>query len=458
MTIENYINADTLRTESNKRKLRTVETTSYVPNFQGYLHLDFSIHVPCSLDSVEGCRLEVDGASQAQLESLIMLYLCSQGVELVVSTSPDQLHYVCPFDSGMVGVPPTQKAFGVDHNTMIVWNLPRVTSTTVAFDNAEERVIRDMATNTTIVLSLPQQYYTRLHFTYPVYQWGALNAEEVDNLQEQFESSLVSTGTLDSLLPWPNAISAPTGQEPQVFWDAPTPEPIPNFDTTIPYNAGIVLRRTGYTIMILNTLMMIGLTIMLRCKKSRDKRRALERKKQEHLKMKFLDTEAGISAILMESKHYALTKSYQQREDRNISGVEVDLKMVDHPLQLLEYHSGSQRSLLSNNSTSHRSSHSDADNSLMQSPPSPIPTRSKSPAKSPMQTKEDLLLARAKLIQGSSMKNSTPWYTEYKDKLLRKSSNDDDEDAESDDDDLQILDLYKKINNQNDDDDDDDDM
>eukprot|EP00531_Pseudo-nitzschia_arenysensis_P004459 CAMPEP_0116146048 /NCGR_PEP_ID=MMETSP0329-20121206/16948_1 /TAXON_ID=697910 /ORGANISM="Pseudo-nitzschia arenysensis, Strain B593" /LENGTH=513 /DNA_ID=CAMNT_0003641753 /DNA_START=145 /DNA_END=1687 /DNA_ORIENTATION=+ len=458
MAIDDYINADRLRTESNKRKLREVETTSYVPSFQGYLHLDFSVHVPCSVDTLEGCRLQIDDVSQAQLENLVMLFLCSQEVELVVSTSPDELFYICPFDTGMVGTgtPPTQKAFGVDHNTMVLWNLPRFESKTVAFDNADERVIRDMATNTTIVLSLPQQYYTRLHFTYPVYQWGAPNSEKADDLQEQFESSLVSTGTLDSLLPWPNAIAAPTGQEPYVFWDAPTPEPIAYFDTTIPYDAGIFLRWTGCIIMLLNTLVIVGLSCMLRWKKMREKHRALKRKQQENLKKEFLDTEAGVSAILMESKHYALTKSYQHRGDRNISGVEVDLKMVDQPLQLLEStnSTSSHRSLVSNHTSSHRSAISNHSSSsshrssysnfmpMMQSPPSPIPRNPASPAKSPMQTKEDLLLARAKLIQGSPM-NSTPWFTDQLDTLLRKRSNDDDdEDAESDED-LQILDLVK---------------
>uniref|UniRef100_A0A7S0XQA4 Uncharacterized protein n=1 Tax=Pseudo-nitzschia delicatissima TaxID=44447 RepID=A0A7S0XQA4_9STRA len=441
MAIEEYLNANILRVESTKARTRKLQEigNGYVPSFQGYLHLDFSVHVPCSFESIERCQLSVNDDSQARLESLVMLFLCSQEVELVVSTAPDQLLQVCPFDSSAAQAQENK-------NTMVVWNLPRFDAKTIAFEDPDNQLkIQDMKTNTTIILELPQQYYTRLHFTYPVYQWGALNSEKADSLQEQFEETLVSTGTLDSLLPWPNAIAAATGQEPYVFWDEPTPAPVREFDTTIPLGATLVLRWTGIGMMIANTLLLLGLTTLLHLRNKKPKKKNLDNWKAE-----YLDTEAGVSAILMESKHYALTKSYQQRGDRNISGVEVDLKMADHPLQLLESKSSSSvvsnhsshRSIVSNHS-SHRSVHSNRSPMLqpLQSPPSPISSiNSNSPAKSLLQTKEDLLLARVKMIQGSG--NSTPWFTDHKNNLLQKQNSEIDDDAESDED-LQILDLIK---------------
>jgi hypothetical protein len=484
----------------------------YVPSFEGYLSLGFSIHVPCDY-SMSDCRLTIDDFSQGRLESLVMLFLCSQGVELVISTAPDTLIDVCPFntrkyhdDSSINNNNQAQtKAMILNPQTpMIVWNLPRFESKTIAFGDpsSEKESILDMATNTTFTITKgPQQYYTQLNFTYPVYQWGEEDPSVANALQEELDTGVVSTGTLESLLPWPDAIAASKGDEPYVFWDEPLPAAIGYFDTTIPAGVGVALRYFGTGLIVANTLVCVMLSLV-----ARDTRRRKEMKFRNYKKSKnnnhddggrsgqnrwdrsrqesdYLDTEAGVSAILMESKYYALTKSeafvssnnasssnhHQQHNnnhhdvninnnnhhhyhngggDRNITGVEVDLKMVDHAGYL-------------HNSNSQQQPHYDH----MRSPSS-------------VEEKEDRLLARAKLQQqqrassyrstinsngndngngvdngvsnnGNGNRNtsdgtnitSTRWFSGKK--LLGQNSNDDDDDDYNDEDkdDLQILDI-----------------
>jgi len=493
----------------------------YAPSFEGYLSLGFSMHVPCDY-TMSDCKLTIDDFSQGRLESLIMLFLCSQGVELVISTAPETLIDVCPFNTRKRNDDPSienqaqTKALMLNPQVpMILWNLPRFESETIAFDDpsSEPETIVDMATNTTFVKAKgPRQYYTQLNFTYPVYQWGDEDPSVANALQEEFDNGIVSTGTLESLLPWPNAIAAPKGDEPYVFWDAPLPAPVGTFDTTIPAGVGIGLRWFGSGLIVVNTLICVILSLMARITRRRKEKKFRNDKNNKngnhsHLhhdgsgrrrsrqESDYLDTEAGVSAILMESKHYALTKSevflssnknknntstsnhhdvnisnntnhhYHNNDggDRNITGVEVDLKMVDHAGHLHNNNNNNSNSNSNNNNSQHQP-HYDH----MRSPTS-------------LEEKEDRLLARAKFQQqqrgnsyrstisnnsnvnngmssnGNGISNSdgpnnntgTQWFSGKK--LLSQNSNDDDDDDNDDDDnnyydnddknDLQILDL-----------------
>jgi len=394
----------------------------YKPQVEGYFSMGFSIHVPCD-HSFSDCRLEIDEFSEGRLESLSMLFLCSQGVEMVISTSPGSLVYVCPFknkDDGMPTVALERTAVTAlldnlgnpDRDPLILWNMPKFESTTIAFDDPKavtENVI-DMATNTTLVYStMPQQYYTNVKFTYPVYQWGDEDPEVALALQEEFDASVISTGMLDTLLPWPDAIAAPTGDEPYIFWDEPLP-PTGFYDTTIPEVPVRVLRGIGIAIIVINTASCIILSIMARRHRLHKEEKA-RRKTYDDFRNNSapdnLDTEAGVSAILLESKHYALSKSeayvssrgstatsHNDGGARNIMGVEVDLRMVDHAGQLQHHYD---------------------------------------PTGSPEARKEAALLQRAKYR--SQQTNVSPT-TQLKSLLSRK-----DEEDDLDDVDLQILDV-----------------
>eukprot|EP00537_Pseudo-nitzschia_pungens_P011237 CAMPEP_0172397930 /NCGR_PEP_ID=MMETSP1061-20121228/33422_1 /TAXON_ID=37318 /ORGANISM="Pseudo-nitzschia pungens, Strain cf. pungens" /LENGTH=548 /DNA_ID=CAMNT_0013130261 /DNA_START=456 /DNA_END=2102 /DNA_ORIENTATION=+ len=314
----------------------------YVPGFEGYISIAFSVHVPF-------WELTVDDLEQERLESLVMLFLCSQGVEMVLSTDPTTLFPVCPFNdigsgndigngngnsNGDKALTRSAAHAVVDGgDPVVVWNLPKMDTLTLPF-RAEE-LVRDMATNTT--QSVPrapeapssplQQHYTRLNFTYPVYEWGSEDPSVRDELQLAFDTSVVETKTLDGLLPWPNAQTAPIGEEPYVFWDEPLPDEGLVYDTEIPELAGTVLRWIGVGLLALNTLVVLCLSTgarlhVCRLKKSAERRLLLlQTGSHDHHPyggsgygyggghdQQILDTEEGVSAILMESKQYALSK------------------------------------------------------------------------------------------------------------------------------------------------------
>jgi len=419
--------------------------SQYVPSFEGFLSLGFSIHIPCD-HTMKDCKPSIDDFSQGRMESLVMLFLCSQHVEMVVSTAPTTLLHLCPFnnyDDDIDSTSATSLARTISSEQirsgenpgepMMLWNLPRLDTTTIVFDDSgETTTIIDMATNTTFTKKDgPQQYYTQLNFTYPVYQWGDEDPSITQALQDQFDDRVVSTGTLNSLLPWPNAIAAPTGDEPYVFWNEPLPIPLGTYDTTIPVDVGIILQCAGGILIFANTLFCILLAMAARCTKRRKEkhfRRGLGDSGKKGIQSDYLDTEAGVAAILMESKHYALSKSEafasgtsltlaqhnnNNGVDRNITGVEVDLKMADqHTNPHLHQHQKHQ----------HHYDHLHQPKHAGQ--------------------KEDMLLARVKHQQVTTARSltSTPWYSGKK--LLSSgdgNAGDDYDDEEAED--LQILNL-----------------
>lgn len=433
-SIEEYLKVNTVRMETTQgnaweRNLQRETNKNYIPPFEGYLDLDFSIHVPCDSTS---CKLQIDDFSQSRLESLVMLFLCSQGVELVVSKTPNTLTYVCPFNNDPTDAAKLVNVVSSNNvvEPIMVWNIPRFDSETVPFDiKASEKTYLDAASNTTLVLNTgpAQQYYTKLHFTYPVYQWGSQDDAIVEkSLQEAFETTVVSAGTLNSLLPWPDAIASPTGQEPYVFWNEALPQE--GYDNTIPVEAAMRLRYIGSNLIIFNTIMILLLTALSAWKQMKDRKRELQHREQRKNQSDYLDTEAGVSAILMESKHYAMAKSqavaqkpaFTTKKDRNITGVEVDLKIVDHEL------------------------HRTRSEEIMQQQVSPSHLHYDH-MRSPMDQKENRLLARAK--------KGNHWYA---DNLLTSSGvhqtsamgidYDEDED-QAQDDDMKLLDLISPRGN-----------
>mmetsp|Transcript_4526 Transcript_4526/g.11676 ORF Transcript_4526/g.11676 Transcript_4526/m.11676 type:complete len:490 (+) Transcript_4526:383-1852(+) len=431
--LENYINQNIMgygtsgEPVANTRSVESSEMFGYAPSFDGYLDIRFSIHVPCD-HTMKDCRLEIDGEQQGRLESLVMLYLCSQGVELVISTAPTSLIQVCPFKNDQSGSSFSAKANAIGSAVLgengkettehlIVWNLPRFQTATFAFDEHPEysKTVLDMATDTSLYVSKePLEYFTQLTFTYPVYQWGSEDPSIVEALQDGFDDGVISSGTLNSLLPWPDSIAAPTGDEPYVFWNEPLPGPVPFFDTTLPVDVGTLMHWIGIGLMAANTLCFMLLSLMSYRRQRRlevwtkqeNNRRKYEASSQSGLQTDYLDTEAGISAILMESKHYALAKSggvdalYQQdgarasgTGDRNISGVEVDLKMVDHPNKLLTHTQSMNR------------------------------YENRRATKKPRGKEEDLL-ARARYRSAPAQGVSTAWYSS--DHLLNSGDDEDD--------------------------------
>lgn len=87
--------------------------------------------------------------------------------------------------------------------------------------------------------------------------------------------------------------------------------PIAVFDTTIPEGVGYLLQMVGGGLIIANTTIILLLSLLTVIRK-----RKTERKKRVQT-FHYLDTEAGVSAILMESKHYALA----QRRNKNTEGI-----------------------------------------------------------------------------------------------------------------------------------------
>ena len=425
--IQNYIQHNIASNGTPSTRSMEFDTMSgYVPSFAGYLDIGFSIHVPCDHTMID-CRLAMEEEQQERLESLVMLYLCSQDIEMVISTAPNSLIHVCPFNSDNGRSSRTTSSESIilgesngDEPTepMIVWNLPKFDTETLAFDEHPEdsKTVLDMATNSSMYVSKDTlQYFTRITFTYPVYQWGSNDPSIADAIQDGFDDGVIFAGMLDSLLPWPDAIAAPIGGEPYIFWNEPLPAPPRFYDTTLPQRTGTILRRLGMFLMIANTLVCVLLPLLAHRRKRRlnawakqeDDRRMHEASSQQ-MPSDYLDTEAGVSAILLESRHYAQANNtgvealhHQHRSngtrDRNISGVEVDLKMVDHPSHLM----------IRNQSRAH-------------SPKSP-------------EEKEEDLLARARYRSAPSQGVRAQWYSS--DHLL---NSDDDYDDETD---LQILDL-----------------
>lgn len=381
------------------RSLQAEETNRYVPSYEGTVSIGFSVHVPY-------WELDVDKTEQERLESLVMLFLCSQGVEMVVSTAqPNVLFPVCPFNNNgndssvMTAMAKSDGNSVVDRSleNMIVWNLPKFTTTTLPFQ--EEEIVEDMVSQSFYIESQPsgqrQQYYTQIVVTYPVYQWGEDESSVAQELQDEFNNGVVRTGVLDSLLPWPNAVAAAIGSEPYVFWDEPLPSGPGYYDTTIPFGASTILQYIGVGLMGINTLVII----LLQCLSHRHAKRLERLAKLEAIKKsesnEYLDTEAGVSALLMESKHYALSKSNEVAvlrrsrcpSEASNSSVEVGLKQ-----------------------------------------------------KATTKEKEDGLLQKAKNHSPPGKTRPTPWYTETN--LL--GSDDEDNEAEHMRADLQILNLSKE--------------
>jgi len=339
--METTFSSPQTRTRTEQQQLQRQRATQeqaqngYVPGFEGYISIAFSVHIPF-------WELTVDDLEQERLESLVMLFLCSQGVEMVLSTDPTTLFPVCPFNDIGNGNGNSNEHKALTRSAahavvdggdpVVVWNLPKMDTLTLPF-RAEE-LVRDMATNTTeSVTRAPaapsselQQHYTRLNFTYPVYEWGSEDPSVRDELQLAFDTSVVETKTLDGLLPWPNAQTAPIGEEPYVFWDEPLPDAGLVYDTEIPELAGTVLRWIGVGLLALNTLVVLCLSTgarlhVCRLKKSAERRLLLLQTGSHHHHhhpygrygggghdQQILDTEEGVSAILMESKQYALSK------------------------------------------------------------------------------------------------------------------------------------------------------
>jgi hypothetical protein len=313
------------------------KNNGYIPAFEGYLTIGFSVYVPGSNTNNElgSTTSDVDDS----LESLIMLFLCSKEVELVISTDPSlPLTPVCPFAEIDSQNTHTTNYYG---DKIIVWNLPKTTTRTVAFDDSTTASDAETDTSTTNSKSKDsassdedQEYYTQWEFTYPVYQWGSNdNTNAIANneiLQDTFNTQVIDTGTLDSLLPWPNALSSSYGNEPYTFWDQTRP-PIPLiYNTDIPSDVSIALMYVGGGMIVINTLFALIMNGVLRYCRTRHRLRRkkhqaeMEQRRGHHggggmtmeegnmrkrTKTEYLDTEEGVSAILMESKQYAITKS-----------------------------------------------------------------------------------------------------------------------------------------------------
>ncbi|MGK3734336.1 MAG: hypothetical protein ACI90V_001173, partial [Bacillariaceae sp.] len=341
-------------------------SNGYIPAFEGYLTIGFSVHVP-------GYTNEnlVTSSVDDSLESLIMLFLCSKEVELVISTDPSlPLTPVCPFaeiDSQNI-----HTSINEDNNSitnyygdkMIVWNLPKTTTRTVAFDDSttsdaetETETTTNNKNNNNSATDQAQQekeeaqsqeYYTLWEFTYPVYQWGSNDNNDSNNnanelLQDEFNTQVIETGTLDSLLPWPNALSSSYGNEPYTFWDETRP-PIPIiYNTDIPQDVSIVLMYIGGGMIVINTVFALIMNCVLRYCRNRYRRRiqkhqeemeqrrvanntgsygmTMEEGNMMRTKTEYLDTEEGVSAILMESKQYAITKSMRDSMNSASTGI-----------------------------------------------------------------------------------------------------------------------------------------
>jgi len=276
----------------------------------------------------------------------------------VISTDPSlPLTPVCPFAE--IDSQNTHTTSINDENNsitnyygdkMIVWNLPKTTTRTVAFEDSTDTTTAsasDAETETATTNSKSkdsassdedQEYYTQWEFTYPVYQWGGSNGNDNTNananneiLQDTFNTQVIDTGTLDSLLPWPNALSSSYGNEPYTFWDQTRP-PIPLiYNTDIPSDVSIALMYVGGGMIVINTLFALIMNGVLRYCRNRHRLRLkkhqaeMEQRRGGHhggggmtmeegnmrrrTKTEYLDTEEGVSAILMESKQYAIRSS-----------------------------------------------------------------------------------------------------------------------------------------------------
>ena len=151
-----------LKGDDEEDKDDSSKNNGYIPAFEGYLTIGFSVYVPGSNTNNDlGSTTSVDDS----LESLIMLFLCSKEVELVISTDPSlPLTPVCPFAEIDSQNTHTTNYYG---DKIIVWNLPKTTTRTVAFDDSTTASDAETDTSTTNSKSKDsassdedQEYYT----------------------------------------------------------------------------------------------------------------------------------------------------------------------------------------------------------------------------------------------------------------------------------------------------------
>lgn len=373
----------------------------------GYVSLGFSLYRPAAIITSTSATTtsdhdEEEDDSEAQLDALIQLFLCSRkNVDLVVSLDASTIVSVCPYDDDdetnsrrqrraqqqqqRHSLLPRQEQHAILQQSLtqqgvvvvggddgwrrrrflnvfeptdspgvtVLWNIPKISNEAIPFVDVlgpQGGSTRRRQRRRRRLVDI--EHYIRWNFTYPVYQWGDRGDETA--LQAELDQS-IRDGTVDAVLPWPNARASIVGQEGQTFWNqtttppgttTTTPPPSGTVDTTIPTNAADFLQVLGAAIVLATTLA-VGLLTFLAKRHRLEKERLMkkyntdssDRDSQSQRSFFHVDTEEAVSEMLLESKRYALNKQFDSmatirvRNGRKMS-IEQELKEEQLLLQV----------------------------------------------------------------------------------------------------------------------------
>lgn len=325
----------------------------------GYVSIGFSVFVPSSSSPFTIDDSANSAATEDALSNLLLLFFCSRPhVDLVVpivSRHADVMS-VCPYSDATND---NTAGTDADSTTTVLWSMPLIGSQIRVLelpsgeddeDGDDERDDEPATTETLMPLT-----YTEWNFTYPVHQWGRTTSQ-VDNnnnnndnsniyddasnsqnlLQAELDRS-IADGTIDMVLPsWDSnedAKASVVGQETYYFLGLEEPSSTTTISTTtggVPADAGKLLQMIGGALMVINTFVVVVLTVLARRHRTREENRIREERntannnKQRNSNVMTasnknstlskhasatLHTEEGVSEMLMESKQYAIKYS-----------------------------------------------------------------------------------------------------------------------------------------------------
>jgi hypothetical protein len=317
-------------------------SSAFLPSFEGFLTLSFSIHFSNYQDmnvlsTTTGTVIQTEEIEN-QLDTLMILFLCSRDVEIVIPPFENMLHSVCPFQEqpqpqnrrhhrslAIVAALETtanrlRRFLNADDSVegefdadlLILWNVHKVehkvVDARVAMDHEEDEenynTVEPIGQNSSL-----SYYYIVWNFTYPVYQWGEMaNPYSVQMLLDQS----IREGTFDSALPWKDAQASVVGEEMDTFWgdgtvddDAFSSGSDTNV-TAIPYRTAKILQGFGTVLIVANTVAVLLLTILAKRHRTRKERKAKEGNESGPNHDMPLGTEEGVSEMLLESKQFAM--------------------------------------------------------------------------------------------------------------------------------------------------------
>jgi hypothetical protein len=307
----------------------------FSPSLEGYLTLEFSLYLPDLANDVGTLTQQNVQDIEKRLDSLLLQFLCSQDVDVIVSPSPESLVSVCPYRGDRRRLAGFLQSMADkfrrvlqsedyeinDPTGMVLWNVPKIDSDILLLGNGgdQQAAVEDS-----------DEYYTQWTFTYPVYNWGPF-IEGVSSQSDEFKvqtqlDNSITDGTFDVILPWEDSQASVVGKEMQTFRnvtfgadDEYADDAINGtaYDNEIPLQRAKLLQGIGSTMVILNTFFLILVTVLAKKQRIRKEKQAKERAEKEATG---LDTEEGVTEMLLESKIFAMEQRRSRTVDTASSG------------------------------------------------------------------------------------------------------------------------------------------